>query len=66
MEDLLKEVDSVQITEGDFEEGANLEDTIKDSGDAPVVRLVNMVLLDAIKKKASKETILKLSLIYLF
>ncbi len=53
MEDLLKEVDSVQITEGDFEEGANLEDTIKDSGDAPVVRLVNMVLLDAIKKKAS-------------
>ena len=32
---------------------SSIEDAIRDSGDAPVVRLVNMILLDAIKKKAS-------------
>lgn len=53
MEDLLREVDAVQIDEVDFEDGSSIEDTIRDSGDAPVVRLVNMILLDAIKKKAS-------------
>jgi type IV pilus assembly protein PilB len=53
MEDLLNEVDEVKINEVDFEEGSNIEDTIRDSSDAPVVRLVNMILLDAIKKKAS-------------
>jgi len=53
MEDLLKEVDDVNINEMDFDDDVSLEDTIKDSGDAPVVRLVNMVLLDAIKKDAS-------------
>lgn len=53
MEDLLKEVDDVNINEMDFDEESSLEDTIRDSGDAPVVRLVNMVLLDAIKKDAS-------------
>lgn len=53
MEDLLKEVDDVSINEMDFDDETSLEDTIRDSGDAPVVRLVNMVLLDAIKKDAS-------------
>jgi type IV pilus assembly protein PilB len=53
MEDLLNEVDSVQINEMEFEDGDNIEETIRDSSDAPVVRLVNMILLDAIKKKAS-------------
>lgn len=53
MEDLLREVDTIQIDEIDMENGSSLEDTIRDSGDAPVVRLVNMILLDAIKKKAS-------------
>jgi len=53
MEDLLKEVDDVSIDEMDFDDESSLEDTIRDSGDAPVVRLVNMVLLDAIKKDAS-------------
>ncbi len=53
MEDLLNEVDTLQINEMEFEEGDNIEETIRDSSDAPVVRLVNMILLDAIKKKAS-------------
>ncbi len=53
MEDLLKEVDDVNLDEMDFDDDVSLEDTIRDSGDAPVVRLVNMVLLDAIKKDAS-------------
>jgi len=53
MEDLLKEVDDVSLNEMNFDDDVSLEDTIRDSGDAPVVRLVNMVLLDAIKKDAS-------------
>ncbi len=53
MEDLLREVDTIQINEIDMESGTSIEDAIRDSGDAPVVRLVNMILLDAIKKKAS-------------
>ena len=53
MEDLLREVDDVKIDEMDFDDETSLEETIRDSGDAPVVRLVNMVLLDAIKKDAS-------------
>ena len=53
MEDLLKEVDDVSLNEMNFDDESSLEDTIRDSGDAPVVRLVNMVLLDAIKKDAS-------------
>ncbi|MGI6395042.1 MAG: type IV-A pilus assembly ATPase PilB [bacterium] len=53
MEDLLREVDTITINEIDLEEGASIEDAIRDAGDAPVVRLVNMILLDAIKKKAS-------------
>ncbi len=53
MEDLLSEVDDLSINELEFEEGEDIEATIRDSSDAPVVRLVNMILLDAIKKKAS-------------
>lgn len=56
MEALIKEMDNVEIREvnPDFDEGSSsFEETLKDSEEAPVVRLVHMILLDAIKKKAS-------------
>ncbi len=52
IEDLLEGVKDVDVQTGGENE-LTLEDTIRDSEDAPVVRLVNMVLLDAIKKDAS-------------
>ena len=53
MESLLNEADDVKLSETDFNETTSLEDMIRNSEEAPVIRFVNMVMLDAIKKKAS-------------
>lgn len=54
IEDLLDEVNDVGLRgTGDDDDELTLEDTIRDSEDAPVVKLVNMIMLDAIKKDAS-------------
>ncbi|MBR4532018.1 type IV-A pilus assembly ATPase PilB [bacterium] len=53
MEALLSEADDVKLSETNFDESTSLEDMIRNSEEAPVIRFVNMVLLDAIKKKAS-------------
>ncbi|MBP5592216.1 Flp pilus assembly complex ATPase component TadA, partial [bacterium] len=53
MEALLSEDDDVKLSETNFDETTSLEDMIRNSEEAPVIRFVNMVLLDAIKKKAS-------------
>ncbi|MCK5808003.1 type IV-A pilus assembly ATPase PilB [bacterium] len=54
IEDLLDEVNDVSVRgDGDDDDELTLEDTIRDSEDAPVVKLVNMIMLDAIKKDAS-------------
>ena len=52
MSEIDAEAESVSV-EGLDKEEKTIEDTIKDSEDAPVIRLVNMILLDAIKKNAS-------------
>lgn len=52
LDDLLSEMDEVQVEIGDLQE-RTIEDSIREAADAPVVKLVNMVILDAIKKKAS-------------
>src|SRR6476469_7304408 len=49
MEDLVGEVD--EDVEVSREEAENIEDMAKAADDAPVVKLVNMILLDAIKKR---------------
>jgi type IV pilus assembly protein PilB len=55
--DLTDLVSDLEINEVDFEqgdgEGVNVVDLEKQSGEAPVVKLCNAVLLAAIKKKAS-------------
>jgi len=51
LEEIVGEVDDVEITAQ--EEGEVTEDLAKAADDAPVVKLVNLVLLDAIKKGAS-------------
>ncbi len=51
MDSLLSDVEDVELAS--LEEEMTLEESIRDAEDAPVVKLVNMILLDAIKKKAS-------------
>ncbi|WP_005036308.1 type IV-A pilus assembly ATPase PilB [Holophaga foetida] len=53
MEDELSDVDTEYATLDDEEENINASALMKGSEDAPVVRLVNMVLIDAIRKGAS-------------
>lgn len=52
-DDVLDDFDDAEIEFGDEEEDLNVVDLEKQSGEAPVVRLVNYVLLSAIKKGAS-------------
>ncbi len=52
MDELLSEMEDVQVETGEMKE-MTIEESIREAGDAPVVKLVNMVVLDAIKKKAS-------------
>lgn len=51
-EDIYNELDEdVQVAEGD--ESVNVVDLENAAGDAPVVKLVNLILVDAMKRKAS-------------
>jgi type IV pilus assembly protein PilB len=52
MEEEVKDVEN-EFQDIDDEQSVSAEQLAKDSGDAPVVRLVNMVLVDAIRKGAS-------------
>jgi len=52
MDGLLSEVDDVELADLS-DTSLTLEESVKEAEDAPVVKLVNMILLDAIKKKAS-------------
>ncbi len=52
-EEVLDDFDDTEIEFGEEEEDVNVVDLEKQSGEAPVVRLVNYILLSAIKKGAS-------------
>jgi type IV pilus assembly protein PilB len=52
-EDVMEDFDEEEIDYGDEEEDVDVVDLEKSSEEAPVVRLVNLVLIDAIKKAAS-------------
>ncbi|HOW52718.1 MAG TPA: type IV-A pilus assembly ATPase PilB [bacterium] len=52
LDELLSEMEEVQVETGEMKE-MTIEESIREAGDAPVVKLVNMIVLDAIKKKAS-------------
>ncbi|MDY0003477.1 MAG: type IV-A pilus assembly ATPase PilB [Polyangia bacterium] len=52
-DEVLDDFDDAEINFGDDHEDVNVVDLEKQSGEAPVVRLVNYVLLSAIKKGAS-------------
>ncbi|MFO7736738.1 MAG: type IV-A pilus assembly ATPase PilB, partial [bacterium] len=55
IDELINEVDDVSLSDnkGSAAQDTSIEETIQESEDAPVVRLVNMILLDAINKDAS-------------
>jgi type IV pilus assembly protein PilB len=52
-DDVMEEFEESEISFGDDEEDVNVVDLERASGEAPVIRLVNYVLLNAIKKGAS-------------
>ncbi len=52
-EDVMEDFDEGEIDYGEEEEDFDVVDLEKSSEEAPVVRLVNLVLIDAIKKAAS-------------
>jgi len=52
-EEVLDDFDESEIEFGDDDDDVNIVDLEKESGEAPVVRLVNYILLAAIKKGAS-------------
>ena len=53
-EDVMEGLDEAEIEFGDEDEGiVDITELVKSSEEAPVVRLVNLVLIDAIKKGAS-------------
>lgn len=52
MQNLFSEVDNIEIAK-DSENEVTIEESIRDAADAPVVKLVNMIILDAINKHAS-------------
>jgi type IV pilus assembly protein PilB len=52
-DDVLEDFDDTDIAFGDDEDDINVVDLERASGEAPVIRLVNYVLLSAIKKGAS-------------
>ncbi len=52
LDEILSEMDDIQIESGEVEE-RTIEESVREAADAPVVKLVNMLILDAIKKKAS-------------
>lgn len=53
LEDIINTMeDDVEVAEGD-DEGGNVEEMAKAADDAPVIKLVNLILKDAIGKRAS-------------
>jgi len=52
-DDVMEEFEDSDISFGDSEEDVNVVDLERQSGEAPVIRLVNYILLNAIKKGAS-------------
>ncbi|MCD6497234.1 MAG: type IV-A pilus assembly ATPase PilB [Deltaproteobacteria bacterium] len=52
-DDVMEEFEDSDISFGDSEEDLNVVDLERQSGEAPVIRLVNYILLNAIKKGAS-------------
>ncbi len=52
-DDVMEEFEDSDISFGDNEEDVNVVDLERQSGEAPVIRLVNYILLNAIKKGAS-------------
>jgi len=52
LDEVLSEMDEIQIEAGEVKE-MTIEESVREAADAPVVKLVNMLILDAIKKKAS-------------
>jgi type IV pilus assembly protein PilB len=50
LEDIVGDIEDVEVTR---EEDVNVDEMAKSADDAPVVKLVNLILLDAIKKGAS-------------
>ncbi|MDP3234608.1 MAG: type IV-A pilus assembly ATPase PilB [Myxococcales bacterium] len=53
LEDIISNMeDDVEVAEGD-EDGGNVEEMAKAADDAPVIKLVNLILKDAIGKRAS-------------
>jgi len=53
LEEVLGDMEDIDIELGGDEEEVNLGDLEKASEEAPVIKLVNLILTDAIKKKAS-------------
>jgi type IV pilus assembly protein PilB len=53
VDEIMAEFDDKDISVAEGEEDANVVDLQNAAGDAPVVKLVNLILIDAIKKKAS-------------
>jgi len=54
MEDLLKDTESdVQVVEGQDEEQQSLEEMLETAEGAPVIRMVNMILVEALRMGAS-------------
>jgi len=53
MEEIIGELDDSGVEVADTTEQDDADDMAKAADDAPVVKLVNLILLDAIKKKAS-------------
>jgi type IV pilus assembly protein PilB len=53
MLDFNLDTDDAALEVGETDEDMNVLDLEKSAGDAPVVKLVNLILLDAIRKKAS-------------
>ncbi|MEW5853608.1 MAG: type IV-A pilus assembly ATPase PilB [Myxococcota bacterium] len=52
-EEILSEFDDKEVSVAEAEAELNAVDLENQAGDAPVVKLVNLILVDAIKKKAS-------------
>ena len=53
VDEIMAEFDDKDVSVAEGEEDANVVDLQNAAGDAPVVKLVNLILIDAIKKKAS-------------
>jgi len=53
LEGLLSEMEEIEIDSSGEVREMTIEESVREAADAPVIKLVNMLILDAIKKKAS-------------